>query len=90
MDIYTVQTHANKAKEKDKRIIFKALLDQLAFNQEEIMKREKKEVRQRNKTNLVEEHKGSSSKQRQKYTHEMFATDEQRRKRFGTFLYFKR
>jgi predicted GIY-YIG superfamily endonuclease len=78
MDIYAKQTFASQQKGRDKFKVFEALLSQLCLTQEEIMKREKKEVRQK-KTNLLEEYKGKSAREKKKYTHEDFARDEERR-----------
>ena len=94
LDIYARQTFSSQQKGKDKgslsaenwgsicsHQVFEACLDRLKTNQEEIMKREKKEVRQKKKTNLVEEFKGSGVKERTKYTHEMFKQDQEIREK---------
>lgn len=81
VDLYSKLTLGFQNKANDKFKVYEALLENLRLNQEEIIKREKKEVRQKKKTNLVEEHKGSSAKEKQKYTHEMFNTDQERREK---------
>jgi hypothetical protein len=79
VDLYSKLTLGFQNKANDKFKIYEAILENLRVNQEEIIKREKKEVRQKKKTNLVEEHKGSSSKEKHKYTHEMFNIDQEKR-----------
>lgn len=81
MDLYSKLTLGFQNKANDKFKVYEALLENLRQNQEEIIKREKKEVRQKKKTNLVEEHKGSSAKEKHKYTHEMFNIDQERREK---------
>ncbi|CAI2367063.1 unnamed protein product [Moneuplotes crassus] len=81
LDIMTKCSVSNDSRGDNlKNKVFLTLLNNLKANQDEIMNREKKEVRQKKKTNLVEENKGSSNLERVKYTHDMYAEDEKKRK----------
>jgi hypothetical protein len=77
VDIYTSHLLSSKQKGVERNRVFEALLTQFRNTQELIKDREKKEIRQKNKTNLVEEFKGSGTKERIKYTHDMFNTDQE-------------
>ena len=70
---------SSQTKITSKTKVFELLLSRLKYNQEEIMKREKKEIRKNKKTLIADEIKLPHQKEKVKYTRDMYANDEEKR-----------
>ena len=80
MDIFAKFTFTSQLKNKDKNKVFGCTLSHLKQTQEMIMKREKREIRQKKQKNLAENR--DASKMKEKYTKDMLVADEEVRHQF--------
>ena len=77
-----MQRASSQFKITSKTKVFEWLLSRLKYNQEEVMKREKKEIRKNKKTLIADEIKLPHQKEKVKYTRDMYAADEDKRNKF--------